>query len=433
MLGAEPIPDDPLLPGAQEREFVETIMAGLIKRHGFTPLVTRPIVEPTPEFFPDPWTGGTAGLAIAIRRLCLLAGLEDRVVAVQLVKDDDPSGALPDNRKVHLEPSAGRLDAFVLNQIVSDRLGVMAASARAVATLYQREHKIELHTLEGAPTRAGVRRAIAESDIVSVYLGLGVLTTEASLRHMSKAAGGMRSTRSTERQGALSPQGMAYALAIQARVLDLPPSDIRAIGKHLQPNKRAALKAGMQKLGDARTVRARFGVPENEETWPDPPYLEDLTGPFTDQPVAEAPEDDEQPEEDKGIRDQNIGKPVFRVERSLAPRLVKVLGMGSLMLGGVVTRMSNGGLDISMPQVMMGAAALAVVGGGIGMFIKDVRCSEPKCGMKLTTEMTTCPMCGGTISGAIRNPKERLAAEDALARKAEPDPPVEETQPTPAS
>lgn len=421
MLGAEPLADEPLLPEAQEREFIETIMVALIKRHGFTPLVTRPIVEPTPEFFPDPWTGGTAGLAIAIRRLCMHAGLRDRVVTVELVKDDDPAGALPDDRQVHLEPSGDRIEAFVLNQIVSDRLGVMAASARAVANLYQREEKIELHRVKGAPDRSVVRRAIAESDIVSVYLGLGVLTTEASLRHMSKSAGGMRSNRSTARQGALSPQGMAYALAIQARVLDLAPPDIRAIGKHMQPNKRAALKAGMQKLGDAQVVRERFGVPTDEATWPDAPYLEDLTVPFTDQVVVEEAEDDEQPEEDKGIRDQNVDKPVFRVERSLAPRLVKVLGMGSLMLGGVVTRMSNGGLDISMPQVMMGAAALAVVGGGIGLLIKDVRCSEPKCGMKLTEEMTTCPLCGGTISGTIKNPKERLAAEDALARKSETD------------
>jgi predicted amidophosphoribosyltransferase len=67
------------------------------------------------------------------------------------------------------------------------------------------------------------------------------------------------------------------------------------------------------------------------------------------------------------------------------------------------------------------AAVLGILGLGVGRLLPDARCSEPKCGQPLAKDATVCPRCGGTVSGVIHHPRERLAAEEALAREAEGD------------
>ncbi|MCA9701022.1 MAG: hypothetical protein KC431_26080, partial [Myxococcales bacterium] len=135
---------------------------------------------------------------------------------------------------------------------------------------------------------------------------------------------------------------------------------------------------------------------------------------------AETDDDEERRDLDQGIRNANRGKPVFRVERSAALRMAKVLGFPVLMLGGLLGR-GNFGVDVPMEIVMPSAAILAVGGLAIGSLFTDRRCSEPKCGQKLGVDDSLCPLCGGVVMGVIHDPKERLGAEEDLVRSGKVD------------
>ncbi len=166
----------------------------------------------------------------------------------------------------------------------------------------------------------------------------------------------------------------------------------------------------------------RYQIPERTQ-WPPPRDLDVLTGPLEGDDV-DAPDDDPQSvaaeeaeakaHEDRGVRDMNVGKPVFRVEARWGAKLGRFLAMGVFIGGGFVVRsMPDSG--ISMTHLGIAAIGLGLLGYLVGLLFRDVRCSEPKCGAPLSAEMDTCPRCGGTIRGTIKNAKERLAAEEALA------------------
>jgi hypothetical protein len=251
-------------------------------------------------------------------------------------------------------------------------------------------------------------------DVTTVYLGFGLLTTDAAVRHGAERAGGFRLTRTKSQLGVLGPQAMAFVLGVQAVARGLDRSGRRRIAKPLQPNQAGFFRAALALL-DARTpsVAHALALPPPAQ-WPDPPDLESLTAPLPDD-EGDAPEQAQEirRDHDKGVSGMNAGRPVFRVERTKALRLAKMLGLPAVLLGILVNRM-NMGIDVPMWQVGAVAAGLALLGLVIGRFLEDVRCSEPKCGEPLTRELEVCPRCGGTVRGVIHHPKERLAAEDAL-------------------
>jgi hypothetical protein len=106
---------------------------------------------------------------------------------------------------------------------------------------------------------------------------------------------------------------------------------------------------------------------------------------------------------------------VFRVERTMAARLGRTLGMGVMMLGGVVAGM-KGALDLESGTIPLVALGLGLAGLVLGRFLRESRCSEPRCAAPLKPADTACPRCGGMVVGVIKHPRERLAAEEAWRR-----------------
>jgi hypothetical protein len=284
-----------------------------------------------------------------------------------------------------------------------DPLVFVPAMARAVAHAWLVEHGVKV------PDTVPAQRMV---DVATIYLGFGILTADAALRHGAKSAGGFRSTRTTNRLGLVSPRAMAFALGVQCAARDLGRRDVKAIAAQMQPNPGAFVRHAYGWAAGNVDFGPRLALPD-PDTWPPPPDVDALVGPLDD-PDAHAEE--ERLDVDKGMRDVNVGLPVFRVERSMAGRLSKAAFMAIVFGGGMATR-SNMGIDLQMAHVMIAAAIVAPSAYVIGRFFDDVRCSDPKCGVPLKPEMTHCPLCGGTIMGVIHHPKERLAAEEALAER----------------
>ncbi len=112
-------------------------------------------------------------------------------------------------------------------------------------------------------------------------------------------------------------------------------------------------------------------------------------------------------------------------------RLGRAFGMGALMLGGVLAGMKTG-LDIDRGVIALVALGLGVGGLVVGRFLRESRCSEPRCGVPLAPDRTTCPRCGGTIVGVIHHPRERPPPPASPSPPRRPDPKVSRA-PAPAA
>lgn len=452
MLGAEP-QAHVTLPPAQERDWLIARTAELVSAFGPTGYVRAPLLEPTPEFFPDAWAGGEASVRRVLLRLLRWAaaacspgrGLADLEVEVVLHASDparrgEVVGQPPNLRGQDPKAWFVRLDAregvahFAVEEIsLREPENLVPALARAVAHCVRAVHGLV------TPLDLAGERLI---DLAAFPLGFGLLTTDACVRFYARSSGGFRSTRAESRLGALSIQDMSFLLGLQTHVRGLDPRgfDRRArkrLFDHLQPNQAGfvreawALLEQSDRLG--KPVREQLGLPP-PASWPATRPLADLLGPpissrglvRAEGDADDADDDDASPaasrtieqrrDLDPGVVGINEGKPVFRIERNASLRLAKLLGLPILLLGGLLSRGSFG-IELPMNIVMPSAIAVALLGLGIGSFFTDRRCSEPKCGRALKVDDEVCPLCGGTVMGVIHHADERLGAEEELVRQ----------------
>ncbi|KIG12956.1 hypothetical protein DB30_00840 [Enhygromyxa salina] len=443
MLGAQADPKDVTLPPAGEREWLIGQTAKLLAVPGHVSAYLRaPLLEPTPAYFPDRWGGGEASVRRLLLRLLRYAGHAEHDVAV-VIHEEDPARrgevlAKPAPMRGK-DPVAWfvRRDGDVLRfacelSILREPENLVPALARAVA---------HAHRVLAGLEHPDNQRLI---DVTGVLLGFGLLTTDACQRFYARNDGGFRATRAEFRLGALSVQDMSFLLAMQLEARGVDRRTRRRLLAKQQPNQAGFVREAQAWLAQLQPgLRGRLGLPLPTQ-WPAPPDLRALTGPLGDPRRKVRPEqliagsgvfageelddgdgdgdgdgdDDDEPRRDidLGIRGANRGKPVFRIERSGALRMAKLLGFPVLLVGGLLSR-GNFGVDVPMQIVAPVAVCLAVLGLGVGSLFTDRRCSEPKCGAKLSETDEVCPLCGGVVMEVIHHPRERLGAEEELARE----------------
>ena len=400
-----------LLPEEDDRRWLVDQVATLVRARGHEHLVLAPLLEANASFFPDPWNGGGPSLERLLMRMFVYADLEEAEVHVQVHPDEDVGGGVaPAGIGAALwfvRRQGNTLHYAVRASTLRDPSVAVPAAARAAAEGWRRWHGLTQND------------AVLEQrlvDVTAVYLGFGILTTDAAVRHGATRTDTLRLQRTKSQLGVLGPRALSFLLGVVLFVREAPLKERRRIVKMLPSNQAGFLDETLRLLSQAPgDLVDRLGIPPKER-WGDAPELADLTAPFASGVFArrgEEPEADTPPEpEDKGVVGMNAGKPVFRVKRSKALRLAKMLALPVAMLGMLAGRM-NTGIEIDMAKVGMIAAGLGLLGLAIGRFLPDSRCSEPKCGTTLSYEDTVCPRCGGTIVGDIGHPKERLAAEEA--------------------
>jgi hypothetical protein len=437
MLGAEAQTQHVTLPPPPEREWLLAQTAQLLASDGHTAYLRAPILEPTAVWFPDRWAGGEASVRRLLLRLLRYAG-HPGIDAEVVIHEEDPARrgevlAKPAPMRGK-DPVAWfvRRDGEVLHfaceeAILREPENLVPALARAVA---------HAHRVLAGLQNPDNQRLI---DLTGVALGFGLLTTDASQRFYAKSAGGFRSTRAEFRLGALSVQDMCFLLALQFAARGTDKRTLKKLLGGVQPNQAAFVREALAWLEQIDPpVRERLKLPA-QDRWPPAPELAALTGPLEDpRRRAASPEQlisgsgvfddaidedederrkDDEPRRDidRGIRMANRGKPVFRIERSGALRMAKLLGLPVVLLGFLFSR-GEFGFEVPMEIVMPVALGLAVVGLGVGSLFTDRRCSEPKCGSKLGVDDKQCPLCGGVVMGVLTHPDQRLGAQEDLLR-----------------
>jgi hypothetical protein len=398
------------------------LLAIIRQRRGTEALLRAPLLAPIPDHFPDRWSGDVLSVRRVVRRLAHYAGLNLERVRVRPWRADadgnlpagGPAVAAEGNVWFRGVDADGTLNFGVDVQQVDNPEITASASARAVAHAW-------LASAEPA-IRVDASRLQLAIDVTTVVLGFGVLTTQAAIAHHVGASSGMSSQRKTTRLGVAGPVSMAFLLALHCTLRNVGPRAQRQIASLLRPNPATFFQASMSALApSSEALSARFDLPPADERPPQFP-LSAFTGALAE---PEPLEEDAamQPAEDQ-VRGMNTGKPVFRIERSMATSLGRFFGLGTMVIGGFASR-AVADAGISMGHVTVTGLGLAIVGILIGRFIPDHRCSEAKCGNRLPTGASKCPRCGGTVAGSIKKATDRLNAQESLESAHEEPPPAE--------
>ncbi|HEY0134419.1 MAG TPA: hypothetical protein VGB85_10075, partial [Nannocystis sp.] len=315
------------LPTADERVWLVDQLVDLMASAGWEPLVNAPLVEPDARFFPDRWSADAGGVRRMARRLLRYVGLDTLDVQVDIfdggrTQESDGHGRSSERHEGAAAWFAGIEDGVCLFGAEAggfeDPAVLAGTMAHEVAHVYRRVRGLEVDD-----------RDLEErlTDLTTIFLGFGVLTTNASLKHRSHGDLNYHAW-SRKSVGYLPPQAMSFLLALQVCARELDAAGRRHVAGLLETNQRAYFAAACTWIAaQLPTLGERLGLPD-PSSWPDPPALGPLWAPIEEGPEAlvAAPV---KPVKPVG---ENAGRAVFRVHHTQAA----TFGKAAAVLGAIV-------------------------------------------------------------------------------------------------
>lgn len=395
----------PALQAPVQTQHLDTLWEQALDALGPEALLCAPLMTMSGELYPDRWRDDLGSARRVLVRTLAYLGISVPDLKVEVV--DEESSIVPPRLGHNQELMAWFLrwedqtPSIALSQAALSKPGLLLPSlVRAGIHAYLvREGKL------GAQEHAS-----ALMDIMGICLGWGIVLTHAA-HVLVQSSGRAKYTQLTQ----LPPAAMATCLAYFAVARRLDAKAARGIAKALAPNQRDAFDRAFRAIHGGTLLRpsALLELPD-PSAWP-PVWSLPLRVQDAREAIAGlAPLDKSQEDRgaERGIVGKNKGKPVFMVRRRLSMRIMK-FGVGSVFAGSMLLR-ADPSLQINTGQLMLGGAAVVLLGGFVGLFLHEQRCSDAKCDVRLKAQDKVCPRCGGDIRGVIASAKERLSAEDAL-------------------
>lgn len=389
---------------AQELRWCLESLRDLVTRMGPGPFIAAPVVLPTPAFFPDPWRRNVAGVRILTDRLLHYAGLQGWTAEVQRFR------TLPKSVRNNPEASEagwylGLRDHTCLFGVSPYTLGdadtVVGTMAHEVAHAWRHINNIMGDSKDEEPL----------TDLTTVYLGLGVLTTNSALV-TNRTVTLHSSSMSTRRLGYLSVSAMVFLLTVQDVLRAAVPTH-HVLAPHLLGPQRHIHELLRSGLMVQRNELSQFlGLPPLEE-WPT------LTSHWP--PPSIRLEGLHEPEfrKERYRFHFNEGRKVFRLRHPnlLSPSLGIALGM-SIGQAAVLFFHAPAASTLVLGAVT-GALALRLITGP-----RRDTCSDPECNRPLPFRpLKKCPRCGGIILARLNDIEERLDVEERLSKRNSEEPP----------
>ncbi len=394
----------------EERVWLIERSAELIAAAGWERYVRAPLVLPDEQSFPDAWTPDARGLRRLALRLLAYAGLDQLDVEIEVFEGEkkielDAYGI----ERVTGHEGAAAWFAGIEEGVclfgcevdqLDDSIGVVGAMAHEVAHAFRRFHGLEVED-----------RELEErlTDLTTVYLGFGVISTNAALRHRSFRPGGdlFGHQWSRNQLGYLPAAAMSFLLALWWFVRGDDGPGARRIKRELEVNQGAWFGGALGWLRkQPQDLGHSLGLPPKER-WPRPLEvgaievdLEERADEVEDDECEDEYEDDDEsePEIAEGV--------VFRVRKRLPWQQSPSRLFNSAL--GVIAGWSSGSLLGGVGGTVVGL--LIVVWGARW----NDQCSDPPCSHQLGPGDTICPGCRRRIVGEIAEPGERLNAEERL-------------------
>ncbi|MCC6526155.1 MAG: hypothetical protein IT373_26140 [Polyangiaceae bacterium] len=406
----DPLPGDELVPPPEEQDRLVAGMAHLMRRLGHEPFVAGPLFQPTAEDFPEPLRATRRSVRELLGRLMSYAGLGalridlatfDSAQPFVELRDDGTVVQSPHNTAAWFTGIEGDTARFGVDlQQLDDIEKLAGILCHEVAHAFRSAHGVVVTT-----------RSVEEelTDLTTVYLGFGIFTVNNSYLHRSRRIAGSMMSHEIRRQelGYLGPQRFAFLLAVQLVARGRARAAHGRILGLLEPTQREMAREAMRRLLPRRkTLCLELGLPP-EEAWPPLRSCDPNLAPAAPARTEDtAPEDDDEPLVHDGQRPGvNRDRVVFRIKHDHALLGVFVAIVPALFMIGALGP--------------FGAVIPMVIGLVWGAARVRYECSDAECGGRLEGEDVTCPRCGGTVGGTLRNRHERLAAEEAfLAERA---------------
>lgn len=229
-----------VLPG--ERLWLIESLTELIETRGARTFLENPLLEPTPACFPDRWTADADAVRTLARRLLAHAGL-DLDAEVELFDDGpDEQPEVPGGGQSTHHAGAAAWFAGIDRGVcrfgaeirqLGDGIGIVGAMAHEIAHAYRRFHRLEVRDRDEEERL---------TDLTTVYLGTGILTTNAAYRYRSSGSF-QRSSYSHQRIGYLGPNVMSYLLALQVVARGADAAEQKRVARLLETNQASAFRA----------------------------------------------------------------------------------------------------------------------------------------------------------------------------------------------
>ncbi|MFI6865974.1 hypothetical protein [Nocardia sp. NPDC050406] len=222
--------------GETERVWVEEMLGWCAAQFGTAPL-RAPVILPTGEFFPGPYSGAEAEARAVVDRVRRYMGVEPNRILVEVRSDVDD---LPDvaflegtshGEAGHYRVERGR--AVVSLDLTRSRSPIQLVATAAHELAHERllgERRIDPDRHDGEQL----------TDLTTVYLGLGVFNANSAFQ-FTQGTHGWRS----QRLGYLSPPMFGYALACWSVMRGDPKP---TWSKHLDTNPRVYMKQSLKYL-----------------------------------------------------------------------------------------------------------------------------------------------------------------------------------------
>ena len=229
--------------GPDESAWVEGRFSWLSEQFGAEPPKNAPVVLPTPEFFPDPYDGNPEGVPALFGRVCDYLGLDPARFELALYSEADRPG-LVDGGGKPLGGTAGLYQGGERPVVWVEHSRLSDPPALVATLIHEACHDL---LLGAGRLRGDEPDHEFVTDLLTVYMGLGVITANATIRESHWRGGGW-SGWSVGRQGYLTQPMYGYALALFARARgESKPGWLR----HLRPDVRLPCKVAIRYLAEA--------------------------------------------------------------------------------------------------------------------------------------------------------------------------------------
>jgi hypothetical protein len=223
------------------REWVDDRWRFLIAQFGVERVRDAPLILPTPEFFPDHYEGTEPDARRLLDRVCGYMGIDPGCIEMCLYDDQAPLvnhpmfGGRSEGTAGLYQSVGGRFRIWVEAANLSDPLGMVGTMAHELGHVHLLGHG---RIAEDAPDHEPL------TDLLTVFLGLGVFTANSVIReqywHEGYSAGWKMG-----RRGYLSMPIYGYAFALFAKTRREDGSEWV---RELRPDVRAAFKQSMRFL-----------------------------------------------------------------------------------------------------------------------------------------------------------------------------------------
>lgn len=387
------------LPSEEEREWLASALKQLLAKRGVAMLDAAPLVEPTNEWFPEPWNTTAAHAHRLAQRLLHYAGLATLRPSLSAFEPEwNDDGTAPwdahtagwfagiENRRAYFGLHVGQF---------SDPEAAAGVLAHEVAHAWRTYHQLIVDEREEEELL---------TDVTTIVLGFGILSTNNTDRYRSSGTWDTTSW-SVSAVGYLPPQAMSYLLALWCAARGIS-GERKIIERHLEPNQLSFFRAALDEIKSPRQLLGIFAPAQTQPSLnprdftPDTPFSDEL----------------QQPEYEEATK-ANHGKLVYRRAKGDADVHVVSGILAGFAFGAIV----GGVLDYfeTLQWAIAGGACAAVM--AVVMLYRsrlDV-CSD--CGTRAEENVAICSGCGGTLGRRVTLRELQRLREEELERNAERD------------